>query len=176
MVSSLALGLLGTPLILAAQTNLECVGFSGDNPRYVSDVAIAGHYLYAAGGGSGFQIFDISNPTNLVCISHIDESENGANAKGIAVCGDFAYVANSNDGMRIYDVSDPTQPVCVGHAPEMAMAASFGIAVSGLVKYPHHKLFGKSKTELIMCFWPTTMMVCEFMTFPTPPTQSDWPT
>lgn len=142
---SLAVGLLSKSLLLPAQTNLECVGFGGDASRHVCDVAIAGHYLFAAGAGDGLRIYDVSTPTNLVCISHVGESEEGANAHGIAVCGDYAYVANSNDGMRIYDVSDPTQPVCVGHAPEMAMAASFGIAVSGLVKSPHHKLFRKSK-------------------------------
>jgi hypothetical protein len=143
---SLALGLLSTPLLLPAQTNLECVGFSGDDSKHVCDVAVAGHYLFAAGSGDGLRIFDISDATNLVCVGHTNDSENGGNAMGVAVCGDYAYVANSNDGMRIYDVSDPTRPVCVGHAPEMAMAASFGIAVSGFSKSPHHKLFGKSKT------------------------------
>jgi hypothetical protein len=146
LTASLGFGLLGARQLLPAQTNLECVGFSGDASKHVCGVAVAGHYLFAAGGNDGLRIFDISNPTNLVCVGHTNNSENAGNAMGIAVCGDYAYVANSNDGMRIYDVSDPTRPVCVGHAPEIAMAASFGIAVLGITEFPREKLFGKRKT------------------------------
>jgi hypothetical protein len=133
-----------------AQTNLVCVGFSGDASKHVNGVAVAGHYLFAANGGDGLRIFDISNPTNLICVGHTNNSENAGSAMGIAVLGDYAYVANSNDGMRIYDVSDPTHPQNVGHAPEIAMAASFGIAVSGSIPIAspqslRTKLFGKSK-------------------------------
>ena len=142
----LCLGLLGTRQLLPAQTNLECVGFSGEGSKNVCGVAVAGHYLFAASGNDGLRIFDISNPTNLVSIGHTNNSENAGSAMGIAVCGDYVYVANSNDGMRIYDVSDPAQPVCVGHAPEISMAASFGIIVSGITEFPKEKLFGKRKT------------------------------
>ena len=141
---SLAMGLLAKPLLLPAQTNLECVGFS-DISKHVCDVTVSGHYLFTAGSWQdGLQIFDISNPTNLVRIGHIYDFENGGNAQGVAVCGNYAYVAISNDKMRIYDVSDPTHPICVGHSPEIAGA--FGIAVSGLVKSPHNTFFQKSKT------------------------------
>ncbi len=125
---------------------MECAGFYGDASKHVCDVVVAGHYLFAANGSDGLRIFDITNPTNLVSVGHTNNSENGGGAMGVANCGDYAYVANSNDGMRIYDVSDPTRPVCVGHAPEIAMAASFGIAVSGTAKIPSDKLFGKRKT------------------------------
>jgi hypothetical protein len=141
---SLAVGLLSKPLLLPAQTNLECVGFS-DISKHVCDVAVSGHYLFTAGSWQdGLQIFDILNPTNLVRIGHIYDSENGGNAHAVAVYGDYAYVAISNDGMRIYDVSDPTYPTCVGHSPKVDGA--FGIAASGLVKSPHHTFFQKSKT------------------------------
>ena len=134
-----------------AQTDLECIGHINDFAYGAFDVAVSGHYVFLANGGDGLRIYDVSTPTNPICVGHAKDGGVGTSAQGVALFGDYAYVATSNDGMRIYDISDPAHPVNVGHSPEVAAAASFGIAVSGVQQRrslePFRSwLFGKQKT------------------------------
>ncbi|HXR03971.1 MAG TPA: hypothetical protein VN836_04605 [Verrucomicrobiae bacterium] len=135
-----------------AQTNLECIGHVNDSPWGAFDVAVAGHYVFLANGSDGLRIYDVSTPTNPICVGHAKDGGVGASAMGVALFGDYAYIANSNDGMRIYDVSDPTHPINVGRSPEIASpAASFGIAISGVQQHRAFApirswLFGKRKS------------------------------
>jgi len=143
-------GLFFSGELARSQTNLECVGHINDSEFGANDVAVSGHYAFLANGNDGLRIYDVSNPTNPICVGHTNDVGRGGCAMGIALFGDYAYVANSNDGMRIYDVSDPAHPINVGHKPEVTMGASFGIAVSGVLQHRSFEtirswLFGRPK-------------------------------
>ncbi len=75
-----------------------------------SDVVVVGNYAYAAAGGTGLDIINISNPDNPMRVGHYDTP---AFASGVAVLGNYAYVADSKSGLQIIDVSNPTNPVLV---------------------------------------------------------------
>jgi hypothetical protein len=79
----------------------------------VSAVAVSGKHLYTV--GSGFQVFDISDPKNPMY-------EGGINIQGggesLAVWGDYAYVtesAGTTGPLHILSIADPANPEEVGH-------------------------------------------------------------
>jgi len=73
-----------------------------------NSIAGSGDYVYCY-PYFGFQVIDISNPSEPTVIS---EFYHPANANEMAVDGDFVYVgASSVDGVMIYDVSDPYNPI-----------------------------------------------------------------
>src|SRR5436190_20275969 len=75
------------------RTGLWPVGeHSGGNAM---DVAVAGHYAYAACSEKGLQVLDVSHPAAIVRTGSIDT---GGNAVGVAVAGNFAYVADGYAG------------------------------------------------------------------------------
>lgn len=87
-------------------TNPVPVGyFSTDTNNWPSDVAISGKYAYLAGSTPAFQVFDITNPTNLVAVGSYDF--NGP-AYRVKAAGDYAYVANGTLGLEILCINCPT--------------------------------------------------------------------
>jgi hypothetical protein len=76
--------------------------------------------------GGGFQVIDVSNPSNCVRVGGYDTS---GDAFGVAVSGNYAYVADGGAGLQVIDVSNPTNCVRVGGYPTSGNA--LGVAVSG---------------------------------------------
>jgi hypothetical protein len=73
---------------------------------------IQGNFAYVAdyGPGGGLQIYDISDPTNLV---HI-ELEGLSYATDVAVYGDMAIVADGTYGVYLYNISDTSNAFYAG--------------------------------------------------------------
>jgi hypothetical protein len=72
----------------------------------VRGVFVSGRYAYVAASGTGFAIFDISNPSYPKFIS----SDNATQASDVVVSGRYAYIAGGVDGMTIYDIYAPAGP------------------------------------------------------------------
>lgn len=68
---------------------------------------VASFEPYLANRGDGLRVYDISTPTNVVNIGHID---NGGDALDVAVSGDYAYLANQADGLRTYAIGVVNAP------------------------------------------------------------------
>ena len=66
---------------------------------------VDGNYLYVANyaQGSNFQVYDISDISNII---YKDGIHIGDEAKYVDVIGNYAYVANRYNGLKIIDVSD----------------------------------------------------------------------
>ncbi|MDP4092773.1 MAG: S-layer homology domain-containing protein [Bacillota bacterium] len=95
-------------------------------PSYVSDMEIEGKMLYAAAGGAGLYIIDISSPTQP---KEMGSYTSAGFAESLAVKGNTAYLANGSEGLQILDISNPEQPVSLGQVYKGKYA--FGVAVSG---------------------------------------------
>ena len=82
------------------------------------DVFVQGDYAYvAANGDDGFQVIDISDPTNPTGVGQLTDDGvlelNGA--LDVFVQGNYAYVvSNVDDGFQVIDISDPANPTGVG--------------------------------------------------------------
>jgi hypothetical protein len=72
---------------------------------YLRGIAISGSYLYFTTRYSGFEIYDISNPSSPAFIKTILAS-NGI--QDISISGTYAYIADSNQGVNVYDISSPS--------------------------------------------------------------------
>lgn len=68
-------------------------------------MTISGNHAYARMGQ--LQIFDISNPTNLVPVANV------SNVRSVALSGNYCY-ATGVGGLRVLDVSNPASPQQVG--------------------------------------------------------------
>ena len=88
---------------------------SYNTPGSAHAVAIAGNYAYVADGGAagtgGFQVLDISDPTNPVSAGSYSTPDY---AYSVAIAGDYAYVADRFSGLQVLDISDPTNPWFAG--------------------------------------------------------------
>lgn len=76
-----------------------------------SAVDVSGEYAFVAGGYSGMQIINISDPSNPRWLNYYDT--NGWVAD-VCVSGNFAYVADISAGILILDISAPYNPILVG--------------------------------------------------------------
>lgn len=80
---------------------------------YISEITFFDHYAFIIGedeeGSGGLQIIDISNPSNLKKIAHINYP-----GLAVAVTEGYAYVAIDRGGLRILDITNPTTPVEIG--------------------------------------------------------------
>lgn len=95
-------------------------------------ISIQGNYAYIAADLGGIRVIDISNPSNLLEVGHIDEFFTiepvpGAHIYGIAVDGNRAYASYLGAYMRIIytgiivlDISDPVNPKEIGSYNTMA--------------------------------------------------------
>lgn len=75
----------------------------------LSDVAVAGHYVYVT-DSVGLQIVDVSAPNVPTMVG----SRSLPSARGIAVVGAYAYVTDASAGLQVIDVSMPSSPTIVG--------------------------------------------------------------
>lgn len=82
-------------------------------PAPITDLKIEDKMLYAAAGGTGLHIIDISDPMKP---SSKGVYQTTGTAETIAVKGSTIYLANGTNGLEVIDVSDPSKPVLVGRA------------------------------------------------------------
>ncbi|MBL9135996.1 MAG: hypothetical protein JNK85_09020 [Verrucomicrobiales bacterium] len=104
----------------------------GSVPGYLSgpvhDVALQGTLCYAACGGSGLLILDVSKPSQPKLLAHLKLPDF---TRSIAVTGSYVYLAGSESdiGLRVVDVSEPSNPREVAQVPLEGGAST--IVVSG---------------------------------------------
>jgi len=84
------------------------------------------NYVAVAGQLSGFWLWDVSDPANMVIAGSL---ETGFETQGLAVQGDYAYVCNYDEtqAFRVIDCSTPASPSIVGSCPSPATIA--GVAL-----------------------------------------------
>jgi hypothetical protein len=85
---------------------------------------------YLVGGGTGFQVIDVSNPASPLVVGSCPID---GYATRVTVSGTHAYVGDAAGTLRILDVSDPIRPVVLGtYSPGGSVE---GISVSGQLAY-----------------------------------------
>ena len=96
------------------------------------DVDVSGDYAYVAtaGGGSGLEIFDVTEKNDPKKVGHY--VTDGFAAR-VVVSGDYAYVAHRTNGLVIVDITDKTDPRETGRYDTAGIA--YGIAVAGDYAY-----------------------------------------
>jgi hypothetical protein len=94
-------------------------------------VTVSGDYAYVADGAYGFDVIDISDPSNPSPAGNYDTLS--YIARNVAVSGDYAYVAYNDIGLLVIDISDPTNPSLAGSydTPDLA----YNVAISGDYAY-----------------------------------------
>ncbi len=83
------------------------------NPPYVFDIDVEDTLAYLAWYDAGFQIVDVSDPTNPVKIGAVSPNPLEF-IVSIDVQGDYAYLGTWNYGLKVIDISDPSNPVETG--------------------------------------------------------------
>lgn len=78
-------------------------------PRYITDIAVSGNYLYAPSSQEGLLIIDVTDPTTPIDVTHLP-----GEFSSIALQGTAVYLAAGEAGMRIFDISNPARPVAMG--------------------------------------------------------------
>ncbi|MBD3190030.1 MAG: hypothetical protein GF308_05280 [Candidatus Heimdallarchaeota archaeon] len=71
------------------------------------DISIEGTTAYLATGASGFQIIDITTPTNPTIVT----TKATSNALGICIEGTVVAIADGTTGVKLYNVSNPSVSV-----------------------------------------------------------------
>ncbi|MGD8413947.1 MAG: FlgD immunoglobulin-like domain containing protein, partial [Candidatus Latescibacterota bacterium] len=74
----------------------------------VTSIALNGDYLYAASGGQGVQVIDVSDVSHPTKVGSC--SAGGAAAK-VTTRGDYAYVAGGGTGVHVLNLANPTNPI-----------------------------------------------------------------
>lgn len=90
----------------------------------------AGNYVYAAAGGTGLNILDVSALPTLTLVGNYNTTGFSYDVKVIA---DVAYVADGTSGLVTVDVTAPGAPALLGQYNTNGSA--FGVAVAGSVAY-----------------------------------------
>jgi hypothetical protein len=110
---------------LAAQASLRC----GSGVARLSDVAIAGHYVFLAGSCFGFGVLDITDPANPTVAASLS-LEGGATH--LVLSGDRVCVSDSvGPFVWIISVADPANPVVLGHVTQSSPSDAVGMSFSG---------------------------------------------
>ncbi|MCP3999200.1 MAG: hypothetical protein GY722_29665, partial [bacterium] len=90
------------------------------------DISISGDHAFVADGEQGFNVIDISDPTNP---TYAGGYNTPGWAVGVTVTGDYAFVADELSGLQIIDITDPASPDLIGTYDTPGLAV--GVAVSG---------------------------------------------
>lgn len=83
-------------------TGLHLVG-SHNCPGWANDVYVVGDYAYVACGGSGLQVYDVSDRANPSWAGGYGAVNS---ARDVYVSGSYAYIADNENGLLILDISD----------------------------------------------------------------------
>ncbi|NIO27663.1 MAG: T9SS type A sorting domain-containing protein [Candidatus Latescibacteria bacterium] len=86
---------------------------SYDTPTIALEVAVQGDYAFLTESGHpGLIVFDISNPTNPLCVASLDFPQV---AERLVISGNYAYVGLAmSAGLYVVDITDPTTPFIAG--------------------------------------------------------------
>jgi hypothetical protein len=88
---------------------------SCDTELEIYGLSVSGNYAYVTNGEAGqLQVYDISDPANLVLVGSSYMPDYSGMARGVYVSGNYAYVAAYSAGLAVYDISDPTNPILLG--------------------------------------------------------------
>jgi len=131
------------------------------------DLVVSGVHAYVACWTNGFEIYNVSNPTNLVSVYHSVGDIYGA----VTLSGNYAYLVGFHS-FAVFDVSDPTNATLVANTylaqglgfGQLAFAVAGGYAYlgygTGLSVYsvgqtasPHLNITETGGN--IICSWPT---------------------
>lgn len=77
-------------------------------PTRYYDVVIQGEYAYIAAYEYGLLILNVSDPSNITEVGHLDV---GSNAWRIEVDVDHAYIVHDSTSLSIINISNPTAPI-----------------------------------------------------------------
>lgn len=111
-----------------------------DTPGWAKSITVdmERQVAYVSHNRFDLQIFDISNPLNLLNIGSITPVVNlpdGTDTRGIestAILGNLLYTAEATEGFRVFDVSNPSSPVEINHLPTQSNPElTDGISYSG---------------------------------------------
>lgn len=83
--------------------------YSGEYNSYGIDYW--GDYLYVAESDAGVEVFDISDPENLISLGLIPVERD---AKKVLALDDYLYIADDIWGMQCYEISNPEDPDYIG--------------------------------------------------------------
>ncbi len=89
-------------------SSFDSIGFLADNCNY----ALWNNYLLITNGIPELQIFDVSNPLQIMMVGSYDLNAN-AYSLGIDVSGNNAFVCMQDSGLYILDIGNPAAPVLV---------------------------------------------------------------
>jgi hypothetical protein len=96
----------------------------------VYDVDLRSNLLFIAGGKSGLDIWDVSDPGRLRALSSFPTR---STALAVCVSDSTAFIADADSGMIIVDVSDPREPCELGNLNFSGLALD--VWVSGRYAY-----------------------------------------
>ena len=103
---------------------------SCDTDGWFYGVAISGDCAYAADGGSGLKVIDISDPASPTLVGSCSTP---GMADQVVISGDYAYVTDGLVGLQVIDIANPASPTIVGSCNTPGYA--HGLAISGDYAY-----------------------------------------
>lgn len=84
-------------------------------PGTALGISVIENYAYIASGYSGFQIFDISNPSSFLVGSLVtDETDTAHRINAIKLSENYLYAARSDFGLQVFDIHDPFNLSIIG--------------------------------------------------------------
>ena len=98
----------------------------------VDALDVSGEYLF--GNRNGFEVYDISDPSNPVFINNVKESMYFP-PMDIKVVGDLALAGHDFGKLHIFDISNPVNPFIRGNVTIPSLDLIFDIGVSGKYAY-----------------------------------------
>ena len=106
---------IGFTVFSISGTNITKVGRNGNvvSPGgFYNKMLISGSRAYAAAGGSGLQIVDVSTPSSPVSIAAFADSGLYGSYGAVGVSGN--YLCAGSEAFKVFNVSQPSQPLLVG--------------------------------------------------------------
>jgi hypothetical protein len=80
---------------------------------FPQEIVVQGNYVYLAGGGSGLEIYNVSNPYQAFLAAYFPFEPSAWNVE-LTVSGNLAFMIPQNSqSVIVFDVSDPSNPTTV---------------------------------------------------------------
>jgi hypothetical protein len=104
-------------------------------PSFSTGLFVSGSNLYQSfdhpgGGGGGFSIISVEDPTYPEVFARYDSL---IFPQAVSVSGNYAYIADWSSGLRIFNIADPYSPILTSTFDTPGLAK--GIFVSGTYAY-----------------------------------------
>lgn len=104
--------------------------FRPPGAREIQTIFVRLNYLYLVAPEAGFQVFDLSIPTNAVLVGAWET--NGGTFPGLAIRGDYAYLT-TNNGLQVLTLTNLAEPSACGFTN--LPGSPYGVTVSGDYAY-----------------------------------------